>query len=143
MTSTFASAAAIPLLGGVLIGLAVAVLLVTTGRVAGISGILDGLLHPNGEQRRWRAEFVAGMVLTSIAARALGEPSSSAATTGLPVLLGAGLLVGFGTRLGGGCTSGHGVCGVARASTRSIVATLIFMSVAALTVLATHHARGT
>jgi uncharacterized membrane protein YedE/YeeE len=114
-----------------------------TGRVAGISGILAGALAFAGGDRAWRAAFVAGLVLSPLLALLVGlrlpdpvMPSSWA------VVVIAGLLVGFGTRLGGGCTSGHGVCGIARLSVRSIVATLIFMGVAMVVVYAGRHGLG-
>ena len=121
-------------IGGTLIGLAVALLMLTTGRIAGISGIVDGLIG-NAGGKGWRAAFVAGLVLAPLLARLVGftlpMPRMPASWV---VIAGAGLLVGFGTRLGGGCTSGHGVCGMARLSPRSIVATLIFMGTAMVVV---------
>jgi uncharacterized protein len=122
------------LVGGVMIGSAAALLLVAHGRIAGISGVVGSLLPPAAGDRSWRVAFLAGL----LAAGAIGGLLAPSATVGsarsLPVLVGAGLLVGFGTRLGGGCTSGHGVCGVARLSRRSLVAVAIFMATAALTV---------
>ncbi|MDB4974360.1 MAG: protein of unknown function YeeE/YedE [Myxococcaceae bacterium] len=138
MTSEWTAA----LLGGVLIGLSAALLLLTHGRIAGISGILGGLLTPAppGEDKLWRAGFLlallaGGFLLVGFYPdrfRTLGMPR-------WPVLLIAGLLVGFGTRLGGGCTSGHGVCGIGRGSPRSLAATLTFMATAIITVLITRH----
>ena len=129
-------------IGGTLIGLAVALLMLTTGRIAGISGIVDGLIG-NDDGKGWRAAFVAGLVLAPLLARLVGftlpTPRMPASWV---VIAGAGLLVGFGTRLGGGCTSGHGVCGMARLSPRSIVATLIFMGTAMVVVAIARHGPG-
>jgi uncharacterized membrane protein YedE/YeeE len=129
-------------IGGTLIGLAVALLMLTTGRIAGISGIVDGLIG-NAAGKGWRAAFVAGLILAPLVARLVGftlpMPQMPASWV---VIAGAGLLVGFGTRLGGGCTSGHGVCGMARLSPRSIVATLIFMGTAMVVVAIARHGLG-
>jgi uncharacterized protein len=129
-------------LGGTLIGFAVALLMLTTGRIAGISGIVDGLIG-NADGKSWRAAFVAGLILAPLVAKLVGfalpMPQIPASWV---VIAGAGLLVGFGTRLGGGCTSGHGVCGIARLSTRSIVATLIFMGTAMVVVAIARHGLG-
>ncbi len=127
------SPATAALLGGALIGLSASLLLLLNGRVAGITGIVAGLAGPDA---RWRMLFIGGM----IAGGALvGHflPGSVQSTVHLPAgaLIAGGLLVGFGTRLANGCTSGHGVCGIARLSKRSIVATLTFISTGALTVL--------
>ena len=129
-------------IGGTLIGLAVALLMFTTGRIAGISGIVDGLIG-NADGKGWRGAFVAGLILAPLIARLVGfalpVPRMPASWV---VIAGAGLLVGFGTRLGGGCTSGHGVCGMARLSPRSIVATLIFMGTAMVVVAIARHGLG-
>lgn len=129
-------------IGGTLIGLSVALLMLTTGRIAGISGIVDGLIG-NADGKGWRAAFVAGLILAPLVARLVGftlpMPQMPASWV---VTAGAGLLVGFGTRLGGGCTSGHGVCGMARFSPRSIVATLIFMGTAMVVVAIARHGLG-
>src|SRR5499427_2833706 len=121
-------------IGGILIGLAVALFMLTTGRIAGISGVLAGLIG-HADKKGWRAAFVAGLILAPLLGKFVGftlpmpqMPASWAVTAS------AGLFVGFGTRLGGGCTSGHGVCGISRFSPRSIFATLTFMLVAMLTV---------
>lgn len=115
------------LFGGALIGLSASMLLALHGRVAGISGIIGGLLQPKPGEVAWRALFVLGLLLGG-SVMYLGAPTLFGVTTMPPaVIAGAGLLVGFGTRLGGGCTSGHGVCGVSRLSKRSIVATATFM----------------
>ena len=113
-------------LGGVLIGIAGALLWLTHGRIAGISGIVANLLPPAAD-RAWRASFVVGLALAGIAAAAIAPSAIGAPVHSPIVLVIAGLLVGFGTQLSGGCTSGHGVCGLARASRRSIVAVATFM----------------
>ena len=130
------------LIGGVLIGLSAAMLLLFNGRVAGISGIAFGLMRRRAwAEWAWRAAFVFGLMAAGgLAMHALGQTSGSPAST--PVLVLAGLLVGFGTSLGSGCTSGHGVCGLARLSKRSLVAVLVFMGAAVLTVYVTHHLLG-
>ncbi|MBI2182172.1 MAG: YeeE/YedE family protein [Deltaproteobacteria bacterium] len=128
------------LLGGALIGLAAALLLLLNGRIAGISGILGGVIKSNvAGERSWRAAFILGLVGgAALDAFMRGGLPLRMQAAG-PTLLLAGLLVGFGTRLASGCTSGHGVCGLARRSPRSLVATMIFMVVAALTVFMTRH----
>lgn len=127
------------LAGGLLIGLAAAALLLLNGRIAGISGILGGLLRPIKRDIAWRIAFLAGLILAP-AAYVLVAPlpvvTIDASTT---VLLIAGLLVGVGTRYGSGCTSGHGVCGLSRASPRSLVATLSFMFAGFVTVYVVRH----
>jgi uncharacterized membrane protein YedE/YeeE len=131
-------------IGGALIGLAAALLMLTTGRIAGISGIFGGLLIGwNVPDREWRIAFIVGLILAPLSGTLLGyalvEPQMPTSWTMIVV---AGLLVGFGTRLGGGCTSGHGICGVARLSPRSLVATVIFMAVAIVVVAVTRHGLG-
>ena len=130
------------LAGGVLIGIAAALLLLLCGRIAGISGILGGLLKPARGDVGWRVAFIAGL---------LGAPLAYALFAALPqpqidasygALLLAGLLVGVGTRFGGGCTSGHGVCGISRLSARSLVATLAFMGAGFVTVFVLRHGIG-
>lgn len=116
------------LFGGVLIGGSASMLLLFNGRVAGISGIVGGLVRPRATDTLWRVLFVAGLLVGG-AALARFMPNSIGQTgVSLPVAVVAGLLVGFGTRLGSGCTSGHGVCGLSRLSLRSLVATLTFMT---------------
>jgi uncharacterized protein len=123
-----------PLFGGLLIGLGAAVLLVAHGRLAGISGVLGGLLARRGSDIAWRLWFLAGLVGGGVVLAWL-DPQAFPREAAPPALLvGAGLLVGFGTRLGNGCTSGHGVCGIGRLSPRSIVATVTFIAVGAITV---------
>ncbi len=128
------------LVGGLLIGLAVVLLLLLNGRLAAISGIVGGLVAPNGTDRGWRAAFVAGLVLGASAYVLATGGLSVSVQASLPVLVAAGLLVGFGARLGSGCTSGHGLCGMARLSKRSIAATSVFFGVAILTVFLVRHA---
>jgi len=125
------------LFGGVIIGLAASLLALGAGRVAGISGILGGLFTPGREGRGWRLQFLAGLSVGALLLLAVQPAVFGSTGRSLPVLAMAGLLVGFGARLGGGCTSGHGVCGLSRLSARSLVATLVFMSAAAITVLVT------
>ncbi|MEC7519491.1 MAG: YeeE/YedE family protein [Myxococcota bacterium] len=130
-------------LGGVLIGISASLLLLFNGRIAGISGIFSGLLLPRPADRAdaqelgWRAAFVGGLVVGGAVMFAL-QPQLFAVTydRSLLTIAVAGLVVGFGVRLGSGCTSGHGVCGISRFSRRSIVATVTFIATGALTVLA-------
>ncbi len=124
--------------GGLLIGLAVALMLLLNGRVAGISGIVGGLLTLRLRDNAWRAAFVVGLVLGALAYLSTADQSAPVRVlASLPAILVGGLLVGFGTRLGSGCTSGHGLCGMARLSRRSIAATATFFGVAMLTVFLT------
>jgi len=126
-----------PLAGGLLIGLSAAMLLLLNGRIAGISGLVVGLGRPRST--RWLADaaFLIGLILGPPAFALLaGHWPAMRITASLPVLALAGLLVGFGTRLGSGCTSGHGVCGLARLSPRSIAAVLVFLATGMLTVAA-------
>lgn len=130
-------------IGGALIGLAAALLMLFAGRVAGISGISAGILGIYALDRGWRLAFIAGLILAPVAAMLAGYavpvPTMPASWF---VIITAGFLVGFGARLGGGCTSGHGVCGIARISKRSIVATLVFMGAAVIVVALTRHVIG-
>ncbi|OHV15760.1 YeeE/YedE family protein [Methylorubrum extorquens] len=131
------------LVGGALIGTSAALFLLLNGRIAGISGILGGLLAPPSRETGWRIAFLAGLVLAPLAYAGMGgglPPVTVDAS--FPLLAVAGLLVGFGSRLGAGCTSGHGVCGIGRGSPRSLVATGTFMAVAILTVLVVRHLVG-
>jgi uncharacterized protein len=128
------------LVGGLLIGLSTALMMLFNGKIAGISGIVGGLLARKASEVGWRAVFVAGLLLGAfIYLLATGGTLPINIQASLPVLVIAGLLVGFGTRLGSGCTSGHGVSGIARFSKRSIVATLTFFAAAIVTVFLTHH----
>ena len=130
-------------IGGVLIGLAATLLMLLTGRIAGISGILAGCLDFGATDKGWRVAFIVGLVLAPLAGGLVGYPiASPQMPDGWSLIITAGLLVGFGTRLGGGCTSGHGVCGMARLSMRSVVATAIFMATAILVVALSRHVFG-
>lgn len=127
------------LAGGILIGLATSIFLFFNGRIAGISGIVGGLLHPAKGDIGWRMAFVLGIILSPLSfgfAAALPDGRIDARTM---TLIAAGLLVGVGTRFGSGCTSGHGVCGLSRRSPRSIVATMSFMLAGFATVYVVHH----
>jgi uncharacterized membrane protein YedE/YeeE len=131
------------LIGGGLIGLASVLLMMLTGRIAGISGILGGCLALPAGDKLWRFAFIAGLVLAPVAGGLLGfAPPAPRMPASWVMIVIAGLLVGFGARLGGGCTSGHGVCGMARLSARSIVATAIFMASAAVVVAVMRHGLG-
>lgn len=122
------------LVGGALIGLAATLLLRLNGRIAGVSGILTAAVSPSTGDRLWQVLFVAGLVVGGAAHQALSsEPLITREGFPLTGLAIAGLLVGFGTRLGSGCTSGHGVCGIARLSPRSVAATAVFVAVGMLT----------
>jgi hypothetical protein len=127
-------------IGGALIGLSATLLMLLIGRVAGISGIFGGCLAGWKSEQGWRLAFLGGLVLAPLTAMLAGykvpDPQMPAS---LLTIIAGGLLVGFGARLGGGCTSGHGICGVARLSARSIAATLIFMAAAIVTVAFTRH----
>lgn len=127
------------LAGGLLIGLAAAALLLFNGRIAGISGILGGLLHPKRGDIAWRVAFLAGLVIAPLAYGVFAPLPDVRIDAGPWTLVAAGLLVGLGTRYGSGCTSGHGVCGVSRMSPRSLVATLSFMLAGFVTVYGLRH----
>jgi uncharacterized protein len=131
------------LIGGLLIGASAALFLVLNGRIAGISGILGGLIPPERGQVGWRLAFLAGMFIAPLAYVALGGALPAIGLdASLPLLVVAGLIVGFGTRLGAGCTSGHGVCGIGRGSPRSLAATAVFMATAIATVFVSRHVLG-
>jgi uncharacterized membrane protein YedE/YeeE len=131
------------LLGGMLIGLSAAGLMFLNGRIAGISGIVAGAVRPEPGEWGWRACFIAGMVGAGVVARLVSPPSLAIGITRpIIIFLIAGLVVGFGTRLGSGCTSGHGVCGLSRGSARSLAATLSFMLAGVVTVYLTNHLFG-
>ncbi len=122
--------------GGAMIGVAAAALLVLTGKTAGISGILDGLVRREKSEMGWKAAFVLGLLVGGVGlVLFLPEHLPNQGLRSWPMMAVAGLLVGFGTRLGGGCTSGQGVCGIGRFSTRSIVGTVTFIAVGAITVV--------
>ena len=126
-------------IGGLLIGTSAALLLVFNGRIAGISGILGATIGTQSEDRGWRLAFLAGLLLAGLGAyQIVPEAFGTGSPLSTPLLVVAGLAVGFGTRLGSGCTSGHGVCGMSRMSARSLVATGIFMAAGAITVLLAH-----
>jgi uncharacterized protein len=129
-----------PLAGGMLVGLGLALLLLARRSPAGVSGVLGGLLPPVKGDAGWRVAFIAGLALGGVVLGVLAPGTLGAAPDQSLLVLGfAGLLVGLGTRLGGGCTSGHGVCGTSRLSPRSIAATLTFIATGALTVYAVEH----
>ncbi|MBT8131357.1 MAG: YeeE/YedE family protein [Gammaproteobacteria bacterium] len=129
------------LAGGVLIGLAAVLLLVLTGRIAGISGIVSNAVHfKNHAALRWI--FIFGLIGGAQLQQMFSANELPVREMAWPLLLISGLIVGFGTRLGGGCTSGHGVCGIGRLSRRSIVATIVFMLVAIISVFVTRHILG-
>ena len=129
--------------GGAMIGLASVLMLLLIGRIAGISGILGGaFIFTTTEDVPWRVAFIAGLMLGAVLYRLLWGPLPLQLQAQGVMLVIAGILVGIGTRVGSGCTSGHGVCGVARRSRRSISATLTFITVAMLTVYVTRHVIG-
>lgn len=130
------------LVGGALIGLAAVLLYGSIGRIAGVSGIAGGLFRAGSSDAPWRVLFLGGLVLGAAAAGVVAGSPVLRIEASWPVLVVAGLLVGYGTQLGRGCTSGHGVCGLARFSRRSIAATLVFMAAAAATVFVVRHVVG-
>ena len=130
-------------IGGALIGLAATLLMLLAGRIAGISGIFGAVLGLGTGDRAWRAAFIAELILAPVAGILVGYPVPlPQMPASWPVIVVAGLLVGFGARLGGGCTSGHGVCGMARLSKRSIAATMVFMAAAVVVVALMRHVVG-
>jgi len=130
------------LLGGLLIGLAAAALALVEGKILGAAGILGGLLPGRSGDRAWRLSLLAGLIAVPLTARLFSAVSLPEFAAGAPTLVVGGLLVGFGTRLGSGCTSGHGVCGLARLSPRSAAATLAFIAAGAATVFVVRHLVG-
>lgn len=134
------------LAGGMLIGLSAALTAVLLGRIAGISGIVGNLLQPATWRRsgewHWRLAFVLGLLAAPLVWQIFGPLPAMALPSDPLVIISAGLLVGYGTRLGSGCTSGHGVCGLARLSPRSLVAVLTFMATGMLTVSVMRHVPG-
>ena len=135
--TAFTPAAAIT--GGVLIGLAAAIFVLLNGRIAGISGILGGLLRPVAGDIGWRLAFVGGLIAAPLVWRMFATVPTPPIDAGTGALVLAGLLVGVGTRYGGGCTSGHGVCGISRLSPRSLAATATFMAAGFVTVYVLRH----
>lgn len=127
------------LAGGILIGASAAMFLLLNGRIAGISGILGGLLRPKAGDAGWRVAFVLGLVASPLVYQLVVPLPSVQIDAGTALLVVAGLLVGVGTRYGSGCTSGHGVCGLSRLSPRSMVATAAFMCAGFLTVFIVRH----
>jgi len=127
------------LLGGLLIGTASALFILANGRIAGISGILGGLLRPTSGDVVWRLAFLLGLIVAPAVLAAFVAPVIPTIDAGPSTLIIAGLLVGIGTRYGGGCTSGHGVCGLSRLSPRSLIATLAFMGSGMAIVFAMRH----
>lgn len=121
-------------IGGVVIGAAASMLILFCGRVAGISGILGGVLSRANNDKGWRIAFLLGMVLSPVLWRLVAPLPAVSISASWPMLVVAGILVGVGTRYGSGCTSGHGVCGLSRLSVRSLIATLTFMAAAFITV---------
>lgn len=130
------------LLGGLLIGLAAVLFILLNGRIAGISGILGGLLRPRAGDIAWRLAFVAGILVAPLLWGLAAALPAITVDAGYPLLIAAGLLVGISTRYGAGCTSGHGVCGLSRLSPRSLVATLAFMASGFVTVYIIRHVLG-
>ena len=117
-----------PLTGGILIGIAASMMLLFNGKVAGVSGIFGGMLFQQGEERAWQLSFIAGLIAGGVLLYIINaEFFENSSGRGLLAVTIAGLLVGIGTRIGGGCTSGHGVCGIGRLSGRSLVATVTFV----------------
>jgi uncharacterized protein len=128
------------LAGGLLIGLAAAWLILENGRVLGASGLLGGLIPPRAGEWGWRAQAILGLIASPFVARFLFAPAAPVIEANSVTLIAGGLLVGFGTRLANGCTSGHGVCGLARLSPRSLAATATFMAAGFATVFLLRHA---
>ncbi|UXC20087.1 MULTISPECIES: YeeE/YedE family protein [Comamonas] len=127
------------LAGGALIGLAAVLLVLFNGRIAGISGIVAALLPPRLQRGAWRLAFVLGLLAAPWIYQWFAPLPAASSSAAWPLLVLAGLLVGIGTRLGSGCTSGHGVCGLSRLSLRSLVATLVFMATGFATVFVVRH----
>ena len=127
------------LAGGIMIGVAASMLILINGRIAGVSGIIGGLLRPASGDVAWRLAFIIGLLAAPAAYLYLAEPAPPTIAASYPMLVAAGLLVGAGTRYGSGCTSGHGVCGISRLSPRSLVATLVFMAAGFATVFVVLH----
>jgi len=132
------------IIGGILIGMAAVMLMAFNGRIAGISGISASALTGKAGDRLWRITFVAGLIAGPLLLMWVsGNELAFVQVTSLPMIIVAGLLVGFGTQLGSGCTSGHGVCGISRLSARSITATVVFMAAGVATVAIVRAMSGT
>ena len=131
------------LLGGILIGTASAWALALNGKIPGISGLCSRILHAESGDTAWRVFFLIGLIAgAALLFRLIPDTAAFGLAPALPLAMFAGLLVGIGTRVGGGCTSGHGICGIGRGSLRSMVATLVFMGTAIVTVYLMHHVFG-
>ena len=130
------------LAGGVIIGIASALLILLNGRIAGISGVLGDLLRPKAPDKAWRVAFIAGLVVAPLGYQLVHALPTVTINASSSLLIAAGLLVGIGTRYAGGCTSGHGVCGLSRLSARSLVATIAFMASGFFTVFVLRHVFG-
>ena len=131
------------LAGGVIIGLGTALLIFLNGRVAGISGMLGEMLRPSATDKSWRVAFIAGLIVAPLGYQLVHALPIVTINANFLLLIAAGLLVGIGTRYGGGCTSGHGVCGLSRLSMRSLVATIAFMASGFVTVFILRHVLAT
>lgn len=132
----------VSLAGGILIGLSATLLMAMNGRIAGMTGIMTGILPPLSSDWPWRIAFLAGAIVAPVIYLAVGGEIAYAVPVPLPLLAFGGLIVGIGVYYGAGCTSGHGVCGMARLSPRSITATVIFMIATGLTVYVVRHIAG-
>jgi len=131
------------LLGGMLIGFAALILLAFNGHIAGVTGVARGVLTPKQNDTLWRVVFLLGLIVGPLVFQAVsGEAIASTITSSTPILVIGGLLVGFGTSMGNGCTSGHGICGLGRVSKRSIAATGAFLATAIVTVYMMRHVLG-
>ncbi len=130
------------LTGGLIIGLAVALFILVNGRIAGITGIVSGLLRPKPKDTAWRVAFILGLVAAPVLYQLVATLPPIEIDANLPMIVLAGFIVGIGTRYGSGCTSGHGVCGLSRLSPRSLVATIAFMFTGVLTVYVLRHLIG-
>ncbi len=130
------------LVGGMLIGIAASLFILFNGRIAGVSGIIGGLIKPNHYFEGWRIAFIAGLIISPIIWQLFKPLPAIQVDASYGLLIAAGLIVGISTRLGSGCTSGHGVCGISRLSLRSIIATLAFMGTGFITVYVIRHTLG-
>ena len=130
------------LIGGAMIGLSATLLMLLNGRIAGISGIVGGLIGPKRGDAGWRLTFVAGLILAPVVYRVLAGNFPETSFVSLPLLISGGVLVGVGSQLGSGCTSGHGVCGISRLSKRSLMATATYLASGAAMVFAVRHLIG-